>query len=737
MDILLINESQGNDTLAAKLRTWGHSATQIHPARLIPGGGGPPVLKPVIILVAGSGANSILGWVHTIRSMPQGEQAYIVLAASVEAVESVNPSMREKVNDWLQWPAPEEMVKSQLGWIQFRAARAGAPAPKGPDSQKLLQEQEETAGKFVKTVEELVRRESTGFLQDLANLLKTMSGAMNTARVSFWTLREEPMRIVCDMLYDQTTGSFSMGHHLLASQYPRYFKALQEHVIIPAHDAATDPRTSEFTDSYLRVYHINSMLDIPVHADGLLSGVLCIEHTGPKRIWTIHEQQFAVSIGQLVARHVESEGRRKTQQALMDSEEMFRLLVESVNDTSIILIDTEGRIISWNTGAERITHYSAAEMIGKHWSILRPETPGALDECRRHLDEALRNGRFVTEGVRVRKGGIPFRASITITPLFNRQKQHRGFAKITREIQTGPQAAVSPAEAPRPVSLVVPSAAAAADVGTVKYPYRVLLVEDNLINQRVVQLMLQNLGCTVDTAADGISAVQATERGEFDLVLMDVHMPEMDGLEATRCIRALRSDPEKPLIVGLSATSLKSDVDSCFTAGMNDFIDKPADMRKLRNMFDKWGATLRPRPVSGVSNAEPVNVKAMQGISALPEMETNDMIRGVYEAFLNHLPTKFAQIRDSLERGNLPQLRQVAHSLKGASAQLGCAPLSEVSARIEQCAAGNDIQAVRKLIPELERESERARLFVQDKLASALEDISPERLLEEGPSSVV
>ena len=118
--------------------------------------------------------------------------------------------------------------------------------------------------------------------------------------------------------------------------------------------------------------------------------------------------------------------------------------------------------------------------------------------------------------------------------------------------------------------------------------YRVLVVDDVKVNQRLVSVMLSALGMRIDLAANGREALQAVESLPYDLVLMDVQMPEMDGLEATRQIRALAGPVNEVPIVAMTANAMIGDREKCLQAGMNDYISKPIDKAKLIERVCYW-----------------------------------------------------------------------------------------------------------------------------------------------------
>jgi PAS domain S-box-containing protein len=128
-------------------------------------------------------------------------------------------------------------------------------------------------------------------------------------------------------------------------------------------------------------------------------------------------------------------------------------------------------------------------------------------------------------------------------------------------------------------------AAGGGDLGTLK----VLVAEDNRVNQVVVMRMMQKLGCQADLACDGASAIEKVEANDYDVVLMDVQMPEVDGLEATRRIRRMLNARSRVPIVALTASATNDDRSACLAAGMNDHLSKPIEMQALRLALDRWG----------------------------------------------------------------------------------------------------------------------------------------------------
>jgi len=118
---------------------------------------------------------------------------------------------------------------------------------------------------------------------------------------------------------------------------------------------------------------------------------------------------------------------------------------------------------------------------------------------------------------------------------------------------------------------------------------RVLVAEDNPVNQKVAMRMLSKLGCTADAVANGAEALEAVQSGDFDVVLMDCQMPEMDGFEATRRIRELGLS-HRPPILALTANAVQGDRELCLQAGMDDYLIKPIELSVLAEALRRWGS---------------------------------------------------------------------------------------------------------------------------------------------------
>ncbi len=200
-----------------------------------------------------------------------------------------------------------------------------------------------------------------GELYSLAKeLTKATAGALGVERVSVWLFDDQQTKIDCIDLFQASTQQHSSGIELFAKDFPIYFHTLRSERVINADDAQSDPRTSEFTDSYLAPLDIQSMLDAPIILEGKTVGVLCLENTGSVKRWAIEEQHFAASIADLLSLTLEVRARKDAQQALSESEDKFRILAETTNSAIFVFQD---KFLYINPAMEQLTGYRIKELL--------------------------------------------------------------------------------------------------------------------------------------------------------------------------------------------------------------------------------------------------------------------------------------------------------------------------------------------------------------------------------------
>ena len=239
-------------------------------------------------------------------------------------------------------------------------------------------------------------------------------------------------------------------------------------------------------------------------------------------------------------------------------------------------------------------------------------------------------------------------------------------------------------------------------------PVRILLAEDNTVNQKVTQLLLAKLGHHVDIVEDGLAAVQALRERRYDLVLMDMQMPNLDGLQATARIRAWVPAHEQPYIVAITANAMIEDRAACAAAGMDGYVAKPLRSRDLQAVITTVQA-MRPeeQSASPVSSASPVTgntpapsragggqpppAEGREGdlrrrLAELGEpgcTEDDVMLAGLLRSFRERAPTMLHGLQEAARTSDTTRVEQLAHSLKGAALNVGADSLGAICQRVE------------------------------------------------------
>ncbi len=271
---------------------------------------------------------------------------------------------------------------------------------------------------------------------------------------------------------------------------------------------------------------------------------------------------------------------------------------------------------------------------------------------------------------------------------------------------------------------------------------RVLVVEDNPTNQTVARAMLESLGVEVDVVGDGMQAVEATAAIPYDLVLMDCQMPEMDGYEASRTIRArerrVRPDadalgiaPTMP-IVAMTASAMAGDRERCAAAGMDDYLSKPFDYEQLkltlRRHFDEsWQAPDGAGDAGGQTSIDwdeldetvagassPIDPRPLEIIRSLSPEGDDSLITTVIQSYFDDAPQMLADMQEGLDSGDLATVQRSAHRLKSSSANLGAIEVSQLSRDLEAQMRASSTDGAAQLIIRIEKSFARARRVLEE-----------------------
>jgi CheY-like chemotaxis protein/HPt (histidine-containing phosphotransfer) domain-containing protein len=261
---------------------------------------------------------------------------------------------------------------------------------------------------------------------------------------------------------------------------------------------------------------------------------------------------------------------------------------------------------------------------------------------------------------------------------------------------------------------------------------RVLVAEDNIVNQKVATLMLQSLGCRVEVAANGREALRMLNSVPFTMIFMDCEMPEMDGYEATAEIRRRADGKHNLPIIAVTAKATQGDRDYCLQAGMDDYMSKPVNLLDFRAALERWGpggkeecqrseeATDAPSPsLEAETIAEcdalaatapaPFKVRALdsevvQRLRDLSMATDASLLGQIFEAFLSDGEARLLVLRRAGEETDAPSLRKAAHALKGASANVGAHRMAEISQELQALGEAGSVEGAGALIEALQVE---------------------------------
>ncbi len=257
-----------------------------------------------------------------------------------------------------------------------------------------------------------------------------------------------------------------------------------------------------------------------------------------------------------------------------------------------------------------------------------------------------------------------------------------------------------------------------------RQPLRILLCDDNAINQKVAIRILQQLGYEPDLAVNGQEALDALDRKPYDLIFMDVMMPEMDGLEATRAIREFQKTGGKTnfnsriVIVAMTAQAMQGDREKCIAAGMDDYLAKPVRPKDVRAIIERWSSEL-----SSSAPAQPV----LPPVATPPDAEESpvemdrlldlgggnvESLRELVDLYFKQTTGQLAELETAVHANKAEEVRQVAHSCAGASATLGMRRLVPLLRELERQGKAGRLTNAQQLCADAQREFKRTQDFL-------------------------
>jgi two-component system, sensor histidine kinase and response regulator len=261
----------------------------------------------------------------------------------------------------------------------------------------------------------------------------------------------------------------------------------------------------------------------------------------------------------------------------------------------------------------------------------------------------------------------------------------------------------------RPAAEIPPAPVARHPMREVRNRLGILLAEDNTVNQLVAVRLLEKHGHTVTVAENGRKALQAFDQNSFDMILMDVQMPEMDGWEATQAIRLKEKTSGGHIpIVAMTAHAMKGDEERCIAAGMDDYLTKPIRTVALLAALDKVLSRLPESVAAARVSASGASTDAVDVAVALERLDGDrDLYGELVQVFRVECPNVIEEMRHAIAQQDAKALERSAHGLKGSSAQLGGLAVSQIAMEIEKLARSGNVESSRDYFKILQNEIER------------------------------
>ena len=276
------------------------------------------------------------------------------------------------------------------------------------------------------------------------------------------------------------------------------------------------------------------------------------------------------------------------------------------------------------------------------------------------------------------------------------------------------------------------------------YPYRVLVAEDNPVNQQVASFMLESFGLHVDLADNGLIAVELVKNKDYDVILMDMQMPEMDGLEATNTIREMEAAgviSKGNVIIALTANAIDGDMQRCLQSGMDAYLSKPYSAIQLYEQLVPWLHIPRHDDIdiSEINNREDiaddigeennnslsdnnsVDPTLLNNLGKLQKGDSSILINKVINLYLNTLQESLITFNNPYSEND--DIRKSAHSLKSGSAHVGANQLAKLTAQLEKALISNSLTSVTELIQKIELESHHVIAYFNTKISNNSHDI--------------
>jgi diguanylate cyclase (GGDEF)-like protein/PAS domain S-box-containing protein len=350
-----------------------------------------------------------LGGIDRLRRDAQG----LPVIAYAHTAAECSPSLAA------QRGAHDLLVRGAIDpYLLVRAIRYAAERRR---SREALRHHIDKLARFQSVLLDMAKRGTADPDESLRRLCDAAAATLDVERVGVWLFNQDHTEIVCRHLHSKSGKPAEASPAVIrASDFPRYFTALEETRVVAAENAQRDPRTSEFSDPYLKPQGITSMMDAPIRLHGTLVGVVCHEHIGPPREWPLEDQEFASSVADLAAVTLEAAERKRVEETLREERNFTDAVLDST-DLLLVVLDPGGKIVRINRAAGHLTGFTTPDVIGKvFWeAFAAPDDAETIREIVSNPPSEASGNQHEHSWV-TRNGARPFIAW-SITPLVGKE----------------------------------------------------------------------------------------------------------------------------------------------------------------------------------------------------------------------------------------------------------------------------------------------------------------------------
>ncbi|WP_114790570.1 response regulator [Niabella yanshanensis] len=365
-----------------------------------------------------------------------------------------------------------------------------------------------------------------------------------------------------------------------------------------------------------------------------------------------------------------------------------KVLLLDDNETNLKILSKQ--CILWGMKPTAVNSYTEAmtEVTGEHFDVaiidlLMPERNGV------EVARLIRGGNSKLPMVLFSSAGhLPADADIKqlFSAVINKPARHNEIKEALLRILGG-------------TGVIAVQPETAAEQGAV-LPIRILVAEDDYINQKFIMRAMKKLGYSMDLAVNGKEAVEKAGETAYQLIFMDVMMPEMDGYEATRIILEHHSHGARPVIIGLTANALTGDREKLLQAGMDDYLSKPYKIQDLENLITKWSSRLAPDMAIATDNYRYINLEYIMELAG----GENEFVAEIIESYLETVGPNIRLLRDAITSNNAEAVTFLSHKLKGSFRFIGCTEPGNIMEAIENNHEHGNLAQMLELLHAVEEE---------------------------------